>query len=216
MPPPTLLVPGNLVTPSPYEASKIMGVSPEEVVPIEYIKTVIKRKMFEFGGPIPEKLSDRVLIIRAETSSGKSTTMPTHLYRILPSNIIKGKNIIVTEPRIVSAVGISREQRDAPFNKDISKFIGYKTGPLSERVRRGLIYATIGVLLAQLKTMSDAEIMEKYKIIIIDEAHERSLDIDTVFVKLKKLFLRNLGNRELPFLIVTSATFDVNKVCKIF
>lgn len=216
MPAPTLLVPGNLINPPPHEAAKIMGIPESEVVPIEYIKFWLKRKMYEYGGQSPENMRDRILIIRSMTGSGKSTTMPTSIYRVLSSNILKGKNIIVTEPRIVSAVKIAQEQRDAPFNKDISKFIGYRTGPLKESPRRGLIYATIGVLLAQLKTMTDAEIMEKYKVIIIDEAHERSLDIDTVFVKLKKLFLRNLGNRELPFLIVTSATFDVKKYAKYF
>lgn len=216
--PPTLLVPGKLIYPDDAIISKFMNQPANEVVPIQFILTWIKRKMFEYSGMEPKYLVDRILILVSKTGSGKSTALPTMTLRILSNAIRKGGSILVTEPRISNAVSIGREQKEVPWNKDIKDMIGIKTGPLRENVKRGLIFATIGVLLAQLKTLSDDKIIEMYRIIILDECHVRDVQTDGVFIKLLQFYQRNItrGIKNLPFLILTSATFDTDKYAKFF
>lgn len=218
MPLPTLLVPGKLIIPDNVTISKFMNQSAETVIPLQFILTWIKRKMNEYSGMVPEFMIDRVLMLISQTGSGKSTAFPTAVFRLLSSTIRKGSSVLVTQPRIANAISIAREQREAPFNKDLKDMIGINTGPLKERVRRGLIFATIGVLTMILKTHTDDQIIEKFQIIIIDECHVRSLSLDIVFVRLKEFYIRNLkrGIRNLPFLILTSATFDAEKYAKYF
>ena len=55
--------------------------------------------------------------------------------------------------------------------------------------------------------------MKKYRYIILDEVHERSLEFDTTVMLMKKYIKENYKERMCPFLILTSATFDVDKYC---
>lgn len=218
MPLPTLLVPGKLVIPDNVTINKFMNQPAEDVIPIKFILTWVKRKMSEYGGLPPKYFLDRVLVLQSMTASGKSTVLPTTLLRLLSSMLRKGGSILVTEPRIAVALDVAHEQRNADFNRDLKDMIGVKTGPIREFVRRGLIYATIGVLNAQLKTLSDEKIIEMYKIIIIDECHIRSIQLDSVFIRLKEFYKRCFakGLKEIPFLILTSATFDLVKYARFF
>lgn len=216
--PPTMLVPGKMIYPEAEEISKFMGMLADKVTPIQIILTWIKRKMSEYGGRDPKFMTDRILILVSLTGSGKSTSMPTMILRVLSSLVRTGKNIICTEPRIANALSISKEQKEASFNKDIKDMIGFATGPLKEKPRRGLIYATIGVLLSAVKNLTDDEIIQKYKVIIIDEAHILNLENEGLLARLKQFYLRNIpkGNKELPFLIITSATMNPIKYANYF
>lgn len=208
--PPTLLVPGS-----------IKGVSD---IPINHIISWIKLHMYEYGYTRAE-LNDRILIIQAETGSGKSTVMPVDIFRILrnkntPNNIrYRGKKVLCTQPRVLTAIELARTvSRDrSPYNPDmiIGSTVGYSTGPKKERAY-GLIYATAGTLRTKLNTNTDDSIMNEYMAIIIDEAHERSIDSDILLFMLYKFYKRNVGNHNLPFLILTSATFDTNKYSHYF
>ena len=218
MPPPTLLIPGSLITPDASTVSRFMNQPFESVIPIQFILTWFKRKMSEFGGRTPRSFIDRIAVIRSETSSGKSTTLPTFLLRILSSTLRKGKSIICCEPRIANAIMIGNEQKEASFNRDISEMIGISTGPFKSRIRRGLLYATTGTLLTMMRIWTDEQIIQAFKIIIIDEAHILSLDLEAVLAKLKQFYIRNLPkqDKELPFLILASATFEPIKYAKYF
>lgn len=208
--PPTLLIPGS-----------IEGINE---IPIKYIVTWIKNHMFEFGNS-NATLNDRILIVQAKTGSGKSTVMPVDIFRILrnkdtPANIAyKGQKVLCTQPRVLTAIELARtiSSERSPWNPDmiLGKIVGFSTGPKKERAS-GLIYATAGVLRAKLNSNTDDEIMNEYKFIIIDEAHERSIDSDVLLFMLYKFYKRNKGNKKLPFLILTSATFDTNKYADYF
>lgn len=207
---PTLLTPGA-----------IKGISD---IPINYIITWIKNHMTEYGHTY-SSLNDRILVIRAETGSGKSTVMPVEIFRILrnktvPNNVqYRGQKVLCTQPRVLTAIELARTVSSvrSSWNPDMifGKIVGFVTGPKKERAA-GLIYATAGVLRAKLNTNTDEEIMDEYKFIIIDEAHERSVDSDVLLFMLYKFYKRNENNRRLPFLILTSATFDTNKYAKYF
>lgn len=214
---PTLLVAGNLKGGAARAAP--------DAVPIDYIIDLIQRKMPEFGGGAPASLADRVFIVRSETGSGKSTVLPARIFRLLRSEKtsaavkLGGAGVICTQPRILTAQTIPRDlAADSENYPDLvmGVTIGYQTGPMNEKPLNGLIYGTAGSLLAQLRLLPDADIMSRYRFIIVDEAHERSLDIDSLLMRLKIFLKRNLGNPRLPFVLLASATLPVKKYAQFF
>jgi hypothetical protein len=212
---PTLLVRGRLR----------LGLSeePSDDLPIGYITAWLRRRMPEFGGRIPS-LRDRVLVVSAETGSGKSTVLPVAIFRILrsekapPGQRFRGAGVLCTQPRVLTAVALATDVSSRPWNPDmvLGSTVGFQTGPVSNRPASGLIYATAGVLAAQLRTMSDSEIMDRYRFIVVDEVHERSLDGDVMLMMLRNFFSRNVGNDRLPFVVLTSATFDTARYAEYF
>ena len=213
--PPTLLVSGSLR----------LGADgpPSAEVPIEYITAWLRRRMPEYGGR-SAALADRVLIVRAETGSGKSTTLPVAIFRILRSEHTperqryRGPGVICTQPRVLTAIALANDVSSRPWNPDmvLGETVGYQTGPVSNKPPAGLVYATAGVLAVQLQNQEDAEIMGRYRFIIIDEAHERSLDGDMTLLLLRNFYERNEGDARLPFLLLTSATFDTRRYADYF
>ncbi len=208
--PPTLLIPGS-----------IKGI---DEVPIKYIVSWLKNHMPEYGYN-SATLDDRILVIQAMTGSGKSTVMPVEIFRILrnketPLSVqYRGQKVLCTQPRVLTAIELARtvSSSRSDWNPDMAlgKIVGYSTGPRKERAY-GLIYATADTLKAKLNTNTDQDIMDEYKFIIIDEAHERSIGSDVLLFMLYKFYKRNEGNKNLPFLILTSATFDTKKYADYF
>lgn len=227
--PPTLLVPGSLR-------------GDPRAVPINSIITWLRKRMPEFSGPTPTSLSDRVIIAKSETGSGKSTVLPAHVFRLLrdvraPANEkYLGRSVLCTQPRVLTAMTLARDMAASPHYPDLklpnllsaertAGTVGFQTGPISDSPPQGLIYATAGVLLAQLRAAASdgdfSEIASRFAFIIIDEAHERSLDIDPVLMLLKQFLLHGLAEggraaRTLPFVILASATISVDVYARYF
>jgi len=209
MPLPTLLIPGS-----------ITGTTE---LPINVITSWIKSRMYEFGYK-SANMNDRVLIIQAKTGTGKSTIIPVELFRILRNKNISlsirytGKKVICTQPRVLTAIELARDVSSKDYNPDLKLgvTVGYQSRPATEKPKNGLIYATLGILSKQLSVMSDEDFINLYKFIIIDEAHERTMESDMTLLMLQHLYLRNIGNKDLPFLILTSATIDVDKYARYF
>jgi len=218
MPEPTLLVKGSLVLLDTIKMAKA-----NRDLPINYIISWIKKRMPEYGYN-KANLEDRILIVRAETGSGKSTVLPVEIFRILRnkdtplSEKYNGKTVICTQPRILTAIALANDVSKRSWNPDIvlGKTVGYQTGPYSNKPVNGLLFATAGVLTAQFENQTDEEIMNMYKFILVDEAHERSQDSDLLLMLLKNFYIRNKGNKNLPFMLLTSATFDIYKYIKYF
>lgn len=160
----------------------------------------------------PTGVSDRIMIIRAGTGSGKSTTFAPELY-IAFYQIFK-KDIAITQPRVLTAETIPLEIVGIPTYAQhirMGKELGYSTGENKYKpANGGIIFMSAGVLSQQLKTMTDETFMQLYCFIIIDECHDRGTDNYLVLSMLKGLITRNWGNSECPFVILTSATFDFN------
>lgn len=214
---PTLLVPGSL--------RLAAGEPPAGETPISYITAWLRRRMPEYGGR-DASLANRVLVVRAETGSGKSTVLPVAVFRILRSEKTqarqryRGPGVICTQPRVLTAIALAADVAadHSPWNPDmvLGETVGYQTGPVSNRPPAGLVFATAGVLAAQLRQREDGEIMERYRFVIVDEAHERSLDSDMTLMLLRNFYLRNAGNERLPFLVLASATFDPERYAGYF
>jgi len=218
MPEPTLLVKGSLVLSSEAKTAKA-----NRETPINYIITWIKQRMPEYGYNKAD-FNDRILVVRAETGSGKSTVLPVEVFRILREKTTplteryNGKYVICTQPRVLTTISLANDVSGRAWNPDIvlGKTVGYQTGPSVKKPDGGLLYATAGVLSMQLEKLEDENIMSLYQFILVDEAHERSQDCDLLLMLLKNFYIRNKGNKNLPFLLLTSATFDTSIYLKYF
>lgn len=225
MPLPTLAIPGNLAPIEGEDEDKLA-----EMRPIDYILNWIDKRMPTRSGATLKKLesvNDRILLVVAETGSGKSTFMIAELFHTFFSRV--RRNIGITQPRIVTAMEIPADMVQygtKEFYKKmrtpsrevlkLGKNIGYQTGLFEKRPIVGMVYMTAQVLTQQLLIMSDSDFMNKYAIIVVDEVHERSIASDLTMYLLKKFVSRNYKNPKCPFVILTSATFDALKFAKYF
>jgi ATP-dependent helicase HrpA len=147
-----------------------------------------------------------VVIITGETGSGKTTQIPK-----MCLEAGRGKHGLIgcTQPRRVAAIAtanrIAEEMREA-----LGLSVGYKIRfDDKSGGRRGIKIMTDGILL--METQADPH-LNIYDTIIVDEAHERSLNIDFILGILKTL-LRKRKNLKV---IITSATIDSEKFSRFF
>ena len=146
-------------------------------------------------------LENQVVVISGETGSGKSTQLP--LIALRAGIGIRGM-IGHTQPRRIAARGVASRlasQIGTPLGKDVGFKIRFddKTGN-----HTFVKLMTDGILLAE--TQSD-QFLNQYELIIIDEAHERSLNIDFLLGGLKRMLAKR---RDLK-LIITSATINTQR-----
>jgi HrpA-like RNA helicase len=207
---PTLLSPGKIkILPhyTSYEKQQINTISAKDYL-MSWFKKRLPSKMGMSTFKI-ESVGDKIMILQSGTGSGKSVTLGPELYKNFFD--ITNKNIIVTQPRILTTMGIPEKIASVYPEMIMGKNLGYQTGDYIYKPKKGVLFMTIGVLAQQLKVMTDDEIMNKYSFIIIDECHDRSLDMDLT-LSLLKVFKKS----SCPFLILTSATFDTVKYANYF
>jgi len=199
----------------------------DEKVAIEYIMSWFNDRIpIKYKGEAKIKtvtISDRVIILKSGTGSGKSTSLPPNLYLRFQKRL--NKQIIVTQPRVLTAIEIPKTIASIPaykkVNKDglqieLYKNLGYQTKEFIRKpLDKGMLFTTVGILLQFLKNMTDEQIINKYAFILIDEVHDRTLDIDLVLNLLKSLLMRNL-NKDCPFIILMSATLNVELFANYF
>ena len=140
-----------------------------------------------------------VVIVCGDTGSGKTTQLPKMALAL--GRGAEGRRIACTQPRRLAAVTVARRVAEE-FGKPVGDLVGYQhrfEKKVSPRTR--VKFMTDGVLLAE--TRSDP-LLRAYDTIIIDEAHERSLNIDFLLGILKRVLARR---RDLK-VVVSSATLD--------
>lgn len=217
----TLLQKGKVIIPkgtSEYDRERISNMTA-----IDYIMEWFSaRTPTSIGGHTsinPTGLKDRVLVIKAGTGSGKSTTIGPELYAyFVGKGLGAGRSIGITQPRVLTAIDIPNKIARIPNMKFLrfGENLGYQTGLFINKPIKGIIFMTIGVITQQITTMTNDQFMRKYSFIILDECHERSLHLDIAMYKLKHFIMENYKNTLCPFLILTSATFDTHKYAKYF
>jgi len=143
----------------------------------------------------------QVLIVAGETGSGKTTQLPK-----LCLELGRGSQGLIghTQPRRLAAHAVAQRLAEE-LGVPAGSVVGYQvrfTDTSSEHTRIKVM--TDGILLAE--TRNDPQ-LRRYDTIIIDEAHERSLNIDFLLGYLKRL----LPKRPDLKLVITSATIDVQK-----
>jgi len=147
-----------------------------------------------------------VVIVSGETGSGKTTQLPK--FCLAAGRGIAGI-IGHTQPRRIAAMTVARRIAEE-FGQELGRAVGFKIR-FKDRTSKDayLKIMTDGILLAE--TQSD-RYLRAYDTIIVDEAHERSLNIDFILGILQTLLKR----RDDLKLIVTSATIDTEKFSKAF
>ena len=143
--------------------------------------------------------SSQVVIVSGQTGSGKTTQLPKILLELGRGS--HGRQIVHTQPRRIAARTVA-ERIAAEMGVRLGDEIGYQvrfTDDTSKATRLRVV--TDGILLAQIQR--DPK-LSAYDTIVIDEAHERSLNIDFLLGYLTALLPKR---RDLK-LIITSATID--------
>lgn len=200
-------------------APTLLEPGPDGRRPLDAIVAWLRPRLAELQRDPPATIADRVLCIRAGTGSGKSTALPAALFELLSGrgsvSRYRGRSIICTQPRVLTAVEIARDLDGAAWAPQLQLgtatapgTIGWLTGGLKQSVAHGLVFATVGVLRAQLDFWDDDAIIDRYAFILVDEAHERSAEADVLLLQLKQFLARNAGRPRLPFVLLLSATFD--------
>lgn len=150
--------------------------------------------------------NNQVVVITGETGSGKTTQIPKLCLKA--GRGVFGK-IGCTQPRRIAATSLAR-QVAKEMNIELGKQVGYKIRFDARCDENTLIqFMTDGILLTEVQ--SDRNLIQ-YDTIIIDEAHERTLNIDFLLGYLRKLLIKRKDLK----LIITSATIDVDKFAAAF
>ncbi|SMN22294.1 similar to Saccharomyces cerevisiae YKR086W PRP16 DEAH-box RNA helicase involved in second catalytic step of splicing [Maudiozyma saulgeensis] len=150
---------------------------------------------------------NQVSIIVGETGSGKTTQLPQYLYE--DGFTANGKMVGVTQPRRVAAMSVAKRVAQE-MNVKIKEEVGYSIrfeDYSSPKTR--IKFMTDGILLREVLLDND---LDKYSCIIIDEAHERTLNTDVMLGILRVLLQRRKDLK----LIITSATMNAAKFSKFF
>lgn len=152
-------------------------------------------------------MAGQVVIVCGDTGSGKTTQLPKIALEL--GFGAHGRRIAVTQPRRMAAVAMA-ERVAAELHSELGGLVGYQhryAKAVSDLTR--IKFMTDGVLLSE--TRSDP-LLRAYDVIMIDEAHERSLNVDFLLGILKRILERR---RDLK-VIVSSATLDTSGFSRFF
>ncbi|HHF5352707.1 TPA: ATP-dependent RNA helicase HrpA [Haemophilus influenzae] len=148
----------------------------------------------------------QVIVVAGETGSGKTTQLPKMCLELGFGNL---GMIGHTQPRRIAARSVAARIAEE-LETELGDLVGYKVrfnDQISDNTQIKLM--TDGILLAEIQ---NDRFLNQYSCLIIDEAHERSLNNDFILGYLKQLLPRR---RDLK-LIITSATIDVERFSKHF
>ena len=177
------------------------------IPPITYPDLPVSARREEIQAAIR---NHQVVVIAGETGSGKTTQIPKMCLELGLGCSKESKGLIGhTQPRRLAARAVASRIAEE-LNTTLGERVGFQVrfhDQISEQTQIKVM--TDGILLAE--TQRD-RLLKKYEVIIIDEAHERSLNIDFLLGYLKNL----LPKRPDLKLIITSATIDVERFSKHF
>ena len=152
----------------------------------------------------------QVIIVCGETGSGKTTQLPKIALELGRGLGAGGTGLIGhTQPRRIAASSVAKRIADE-LKSPLGEVVGYKVR-FQDRLQAGasVKLMTDGILLAE--TQSDP-LLRNYDTLIIDEAHERSLNIDFLLGYLRQILPRRPDLK----IVVTSATIDADRFAQHF
>jgi ATP-dependent helicase HrpA len=147
-----------------------------------------------------------VLIVAGDTGSGKSTQLPQYALEL--GRGIEGL-IAHTQPRRLAARALAARVA-GELSQSLGAAVGFRVrfaDQVSDATR--LVLMTDGLLLAEIHA---DPLLRRYDTVIVDEAHERTLNVDLLLGVLRRLLPRRPDLK----VIVTSATLDVERIARFF
>jgi HrpA-like RNA helicase len=173
---------------------------PEGVLPVELYKERI----------IKEFQENENLVVIGETGSGKTTKVGQYLVEAMTDD----QRVICTQPRRIAAQSISKhvaKQVGTPLGKDVGYIVRF-----DERANEGtrLTYMTDGILLSMIQT---DPYLRGYGAVMVDEVHDRSLNVDLALGLLKhSQQLRKEAGLSPLKIVLASATVEKEKISNYF
>jgi len=152
----------------------------------------------------------QVVIVCGETGSGKTTQLPKIVLGLGRGRGAGGRGLIGhTQPRRIAASSVAKRIAEE-LQSPLGEVVGFKVR-FQDRLQRGasVKLMTDGILLAETQT---DPLLRAYDTLIIDEAHERSLNIDFLLGHLRQILPRRPDLK----VIVTSATIDAERFAQHF
>jgi ATP-dependent helicase HrpA len=147
-----------------------------------------------------------VVVVVSETGSGKTTQLPKMVAEALG---VDGGRIGCTQPRRIAAASVAKRVAEE-LNVPLSDYVGYQVRFEDRSTSETRIkFMTDGILLAE--TQGDRD-LKQYEALILDEAHERSLNIDFLLGYVRRL----LDRRKDLKLVISSATLDAGSFSEFF
>ena len=182
------------------------------ILPIDFPESLpVSGKREEITAAIS---AHQVVIVCGETGSGKTTQLPKILLAMGRGKLNyppgqRGKLIGHTQPRRIAASSVAKRIAEE-LKTPLGDVVGFKVR-FQDRLSQGasVKLMTDGILLAETQT---DPLLNAYDTIIIDEAHERSLNIDFLLGYLRQLLPRRPDLK----VIITSATIDANRFAEYF
>jgi ATP-dependent helicase HrpA len=188
----------------PTRALRAAGRPARSLPPISYPAALpVSQRRDEIAAAVQ---AHQVVIVCGETGSGKTTQLPK-----IALALGRGAKGLIghTQPRRIAASSVARRIAQE-LNSPLGEVVGFKVR-FQDRLQPGasVKLMTDGILLAE--TQSDP-LLRAYDTLIIDEAHERSLNIDFLLGHLKQILARRPDLK----VVVTSATIDAERFAKHF
>ncbi len=151
----------------------------------------------------------QVVIVCGETGSGKTTQLPKIALLLGRGKANSGKLIGHTQPRRIAASSVAKRIAEE-LKTPLGEIVGFKVR-FQDRLQPGasVKLMTDGILLAETQT---DPLLRAYDTLIIDEAHERSLNIDFLLGHLRQILPRRPDLK----VVVTSATIDADRFARHF
>jgi pre-mRNA-splicing factor ATP-dependent RNA helicase DHX15/PRP43 len=158
---------------------------------------------------------NQFVVVEGETGSGKTTQIPQFL--VDAGFVEPGVSAIAcTQPRRVAATSIAKrvaEEMDVELGQEVGYTIRFED--VSDRYKTVLKFVTDGMLLRE--AMTDP-VLKRYSVIVLDEAHERTLATDVLMGLLMEILPKRTADSEYGELkvVIMSATLDAKKFQEYF
>ena len=193
----------NFISERDYKIGSMNLLEKEKLIKNQIQQEKQNLPIYEYKQEILKLIKDKkILIIEGETGSGKTTQIPQYLYE--NGFCDNNKKICVTQPRRVAAMSVASRvayEMGVKCGHEVGYSIRFEenVSPMTK-----IIYMTDGIFLRYL--LSD-NLLNEFSVIMIDEAHERSIQTDIIFGIIKTL----IEKREDLRIIISSATLSTLK-----